>query len=126
MTKLVYDKLTNSEDLYLCPNCTILKQSQEISELKDLVKNHTSELENVNGIQQQLTNLQKEPLSVNKKPTTSNTVDSDDTFSSTVISANASSVTQNTSKPSSTQVDRKFNVVIYGISECPKGSYQKT
>ena len=122
MSKLAYDKLTNSEDPYMCPNCTILKQSQEISELKDLVKNLTSELENVKGLQQQLTNLEKEPPSVNNKPTIPNTLDSDDTSSGTVIPVSASLVTQNTSKLSSTQVDRKFNVVIYGILECPKGT----
>ena len=38
------DKLSNCEDPYLCPNCIITKQSDEITELKNLVKNLTSQL----------------------------------------------------------------------------------
>ena len=44
MSKIVYDKLSNCEDPYLCPNCIITKQSDEIAELKNLVKNLTSQL----------------------------------------------------------------------------------
>ena len=36
MSKIIYDKLSNCEEPYLCPKCTITKQTEDITNLKDL------------------------------------------------------------------------------------------
>ena len=41
MSKVVYDKLSNCDEPFSCPNCVMRKQSKEIAELRDLVKTLT-------------------------------------------------------------------------------------
>ena len=44
INKCIYDKLSDCEEPYLFPNCVIAKQTKEITELKNLVKQLTTQL----------------------------------------------------------------------------------
>ena len=59
MTKIVYDRLSNCEDPYLCPNCIIVKQSKEIAELSKAVKNLTRELAGMKALEQRVIDPEK-------------------------------------------------------------------
>ena len=61
MSKIIYDKLSNCEEPYLCPNCIITKQTEEITKLKDLVKELTTQLTKLKTSEQKAPISEREP-----------------------------------------------------------------
>ena len=55
----------------MCPSCTIIKQSSELVELKDLVKNLSNELAAMKALQQRVINLEQQLSSVKEPASTS-------------------------------------------------------
>ena len=114
MSKQLYDKLSNSHDMYYCPNCASAKQSQEITVLKKQVEELTKEITNVEALKQRITDLEKE-LSVVNANTTSDSPTPSSAPSTTPIANNSSNQQVNLRA----SPDRRFNLIIQGIPECP-------
>ena len=112
MSKSMYDKLGESEIPYLCPNCMLSKQSNEITELKNLIKALTTQV--ITALTSQLAQ------SVSASAATI-AVDNSITKS---IPNSSHQVTRPSPRPASQtppQSERKFNVVIYGLPESQHG-----
>lgn len=75
MSILVYDKLSKCKDPYMCPHCTIFKQSNEITKLRNQVIDLTSELASMKTLEQKVIDLEQKLSSVNE-PSSSSTSDS--------------------------------------------------
>ena len=70
MSKLVYDILSKCKDPYMCPHCTIFKQSNEIAKLRNQVKNLTSKLTTMKTLEQRVIDLEQK---LNKSSSTDST-----------------------------------------------------
>lgn len=57
ISKCRYDKLSNCEEPYLCHNCVITHQTKEITKLKNLVKQLTTQLTKLKTVGQKLANF---------------------------------------------------------------------
>ena len=71
MSILVYDRLSKCKDPYMFPHCTIFKQSNEITKLKNQVKDLTSELASMKTLEQKVIDLEQKLSSVNEPSSTS-------------------------------------------------------
>ena len=123
MTKLFYDKLSNSNDPYVCHNCIIIKQSQEIAALK--AQNHEIQQlkKTIKILTDELSALKNKPqlLASNAAAVTSASVCTNKHNTIPVDKTNASTgqipkVTKTSPNYSS---ERKFNIVLYGVEESP-------
>ena len=125
MTKKLYVALGQSDEPYLCPHCAFAQYEQEIDSLKDQVKSLSEELTLLNMQQSKSNNLRDNtfPDSVNALHSETNqSVNPDnDQQSSTQIPTVSNT---GLSKPPNGILpgDRKFNVIIFGLKECPKGT----
>lgn len=107
VTRPAFDKLGEPDTEYLCSHCMFVSQSKEISKLSNIIKNLDTA---VQSLTETITLLQS---SVTKQSPTSDQA----------VSASADiASTKKTTIQHSSQQDRRFNVVIYGIEECPKGT----
>ena len=114
MSKLFYDKLSKSDDLYYCPNCASTRHSHEISELRKQIKALTDALVGVKALESKVTDLEGKLSTVR------------DGFASDKIIASSGSVpptpvansNANQQRKSGAFHDHKFNLIIRGIPEC--------
>ena len=107
VTRPAFDKLGEPDTEYLCSYCMLVIQNREISKLANTIKDLNSVIVSLTDT---ITLLQS---SVTKQPSTPDQV------------SNATAditVTKKATFQDNSQQDRKFNVVIYGIDECPKGT----
>ena len=114
ITRLGYDKLGESTIAFLCSYCTLVRQHQEIDTLKHTIKslsNKVSELE-----ASLKPNAPQLPQSME--------TESSDTINHTAIQQESPTATTDpvtkSPPPEILPGERKFNLVIYGIAECPK------
>ena len=110
LTHSIFDIVCESEDPYLCPYCVIAKQSKEILVLRQQVEILMNKL----SIQ-----LPQLPESV---PPANQTAPMESEPQPTLVqNATASNIPAN-KKPNTSSIspsDRKFNILLYGIKECP-------
>ena len=114
MSKQFYDKISNCDDPYYCPNCASAKQSQEISDLKKQVEDLTKEIAGMKALKQRITNLEKEFSVVKGNPFSASPVPSSSPSTIPVVNNNTSQQTNLGASP-----DRRFNLIIQGIPVCP-------
>ena len=107
VTRPAFDKLGEPDTEYLCSYCMLVSQSREISKLSNIIKDLNTA---VHSLTETITLLQS---SVTKQSPTSD--------QAVIASADIAS-TKKTTIQHSSQQDCRFNVVIYGIEECPKGT----
>ena len=115
ITRIGYDKLGESTIPFLCSYCTLVKQHNEIDSLKDTIKTLTSKLSNLEASLNP--NASQLPQSME--------TDSPDTINRTATQQTPTATTEPKTKPPSRGIhpgERKFNVVIYGVAECPKAT----
>ena len=107
LTRSIFDIVCESEDPYLCPYCIIAKQSKEILVLKQ----HVEILMNKLNIQlsksvspaDQVAPMESEPQSLLVQNITASNIPANEKPNTSSISLS----------------DRKFNILLYGIQECP-------
>ena len=147
-TKLFKHQSSNDSP-FICMSCRQQFQDAQVSQLQSEVANLRSELLELRKLVHSITNLpaiatllQGEPGEVNfntervSQPLTSNNTLYTDALRLTDHSASPITVSSNTVNPqashlqasgntkrsNSSHVDKRFNIVIYGLNECPKGS----
>ena len=103
MTRPAFERLGEFDTPFLCSYCMLVSQNKEISRLANIIE----------GLNSSITTLTE-------------TIQSHVTKSSAPAQlANAetnATATNKTNTHENLQQDRKFNVVLYGIDECPKGT----
>ena len=57
MSKLFYDKISKFDDPYYCLNCIIAKQSEEIFQLRNWIKDLTDALAGMKALEQKVVDL---------------------------------------------------------------------
>ena len=125
LSKAAFDFASQSQDPFFCPQCRLDIQSRELSTLKAAIATLNEEL---TAVKNQLSNSQPSPSTTTPSSsfTTSNQADSK--AASEIprdIPLQPQHIQQQGTYPQvqySRQPDKKFNVVIYGIEECPKGT----
>ena len=103
--------------IYYCPNCIVAKQSEEIFQLRNRIKDLSAELAGMKALEQKVADLETELSMIRNRPTSSNPIPSASVPSTPAIN---SSISQQ--KNTDVSNDRKFNLVIYGIPECSSSS----
>ena len=125
LSQRLFETYNDGDDPFHCPNCRLIMQEHCIQELKSTIENLHKELSELKAqphtssdtVTTDLPNSVEEPQdgilqaasSVSTEPATTRSVQE----IATTVSKKADN---------NTQVDRKFNVVIYGINECDKGT----
>ena len=103
LSKKRFQIIGESSDPFYCPHCMLHRQACEIKDLKETISLLTSRIESLNPClsddQQHKPPPQKEQSSTSAQPSRSD---------------------------NSNSLDRKFNVVIYGINECPRATPRAT
>ena len=103
MTRPAFERLSELDTPFLCSYCVLVSQNKEISRLANIIEGLNSSI-----------------------ITLTETIRSHVTKSSAPAQlANAktnATATNKTNTHENLQQDRKFNVVFYGIDECPKGT----
>jgi len=107
ITRPAFEKLGESDAHYLCSHCTLVSQNKEISNLANIIKDLNSSIKSLTDT---ITALQSH---VTKQSSTS--AQSTDAVSDVTV-------TSRTGSHNNLQQERKFNIVLYGIDECPKGT----
>ena len=146
----LYTELSTSDDPFICLSCTNIELRLEIKLLKSEISNMNAVRQQLSALEaevatlsKQLTNLSSSsmaraavsqpdlPTISNKSNDTSVPTYSTATLKRANNSANPSTTYSHAqSQPSGNRysshsvssVDKKFNIVMYGVSECPKGS----
>ena len=116
LTHQAFAKLSKSDDPYFCVYCTLEIKNKEISALKEQIKVLTSKLNAQSSYQPQPSNQTEMVQSLNH------------TTNNRGSSASSSSIPVNIDrrKAPPLSLDKKFNVVMYGISECPQNTSRQT
>lgn len=111
MTKKLYLTLGQSEEPYICPHCKLNAYQEEINNLKGTIKSLTDELTHLKS-KEESTYSAVAAASDEQDPATSHSVDQP---------LSSSKVTKPDTKPPAGILpgDRKFNIVMFGITENP-------
>ena len=112
MSKLFYDKISKFDDPYYCLNCIIAKQSEEIFQLRNWIKDLSDALTGMKALEHKVVDLEKDPSMIKNRPTSSNLIPSASVPSTPAISSSISQQ-QNTD----VSHNHKFNLIIYGIPD---------
>ena len=109
LPKSVFAQIGESDEPFVCCYCLLVTQKVEIQSLKSLVE----------SLNTKLLQLSNQLNSVD----TPKTNDQTDTTESLVQTESRTAVLQhNVSKNYINSSDRKYNIVVYGIEECPAGT----
>ena len=106
VTRPAFEKLGEPDTQYLCSHCMLISQSKEINKLANIIKHLNA---NVISLTETITSLQSYVTSHPTAPEQSGNAE-------IIVTAT------NKSNQENLQQDCKFNVVVYGIDECPKGT----
>ena len=120
LSQTLYKMLQEGEDPFYCPHCRLSIQENQLQELKSTIDNLTQEVTALK--------VPASPINEVINPQGSSPKSQLDTQSNPVVSVtNRQTQSATTAKKfdkadDKAQGDRKFNVVIYGINECSKGT----
>ena len=111
ISRKAFGKAKSSDDPFFCHYCLCHKQETEIINLKTTI----------NSLQSELAQLKQPGLQPMQVPNT--VTDNHLSYASILKSSTASSQPPSTKQPlPDSKQDRKFNIVVYGIKECSKGT----
>ena len=105
----------------MCPSCTIIKQSSELVELKDLVKNLSNELAAMKALQQRVINLEqqlssvKEPASTSVSDSTTNPSNSQSNKST--ADDHISTIVSSYMNEEKEKARRRLNIIVHNLEE---------
>ena len=118
LSKCAYVKLSNCDDPYVCPNCTIIKQAEEIAKLKKTAETLAAELAGLKNLEQK----------VAKQADTPQTVIQTNSNSPTYTTVNSNSkpgcISDTIQNATHFRSDHKFNLIVHGIPESNPGTLQ--
>ena len=120
----LFEIYQDKDDHFHCPNCRLIMQEHCIQELKSTIEslhkdilelktqcNDNTVIDLPNSVPESQDGISQATSGVSTEPTTTR---------SATVQETATTASKNTD--SKTHDDRKFNVVIYGINECDKGT----
>ena len=123
--KAAFDIAYQSQDPFFCPQCRLDTQSSELSTRKAPIATLNEKLMVVKN---QMSNSQQNGPPTTTPPSPSTTSNQADSEAASEVPSDILLQPENTQQQGtypqlhaiSCQLDKKFNVVIYGIEECPK------
>lgn len=121
MSKLVYDRLSKCKDPYMCPNCTIFKQSNEIVELRNQVRNLSSELASMKTLEQRIIDLEQKLSSANKSSSIpisdSAAVPSSSQSNTSTADNHISTIVSSYINEEKEKAKRRLNLIVHNLEE---------
>ena len=122
LSRPVFDKLSESDNPYVCLQCMLHNQAKEITELKSVINALTTEINNLD-LKDALTKLQEAVNSLKSPTLEMPTPASVPILSPSKPHASAQKPVLNSLKDSTdTLHDHRYCVVVYGIPENPTGT----
>lgn len=119
LSQALYKLYQDGDDPFFCPHCRLTTQESQLRELKSAVESLTKEVALLKSAKTQSQQIISPQSSIDLSQTTQST----SAPSHSSASSNQKQIATAVKKPDDkTQDDRKFNVVIYGINECSKGT----
>jgi len=114
----------DGDDPFYCPNCRLIIQEHQIKELKSTIESLHKEVSELKSGIPQPTDVTDQPSSVQESQDgNSHPMSGTSTESVSICSLQAPKTTTAKKPDNKAHLDdRKFNVVIYGINECDKGT----
>ena len=130
LSKKAFQLAANSNDQFFCPHCCLTRQNEEIKSLRAAVDVLTAELSEVksllkkksDGIGGLHVDTSSSPVSrkvSHSNPVSGSVVEPQVSPSTTMQGSRAMMSTQALSRSTN---DKRFNLVVYRVSECPKGT----
>ena len=121
MSKTLYDRLSNCEELYMCPTCTIFKQSSEIVELKNKVENLSSKLTTMKALEKRVLDLEQRLCSerelVSPPKTNSATVPPSSQAVTSTADDHISTMVTSFINEGKEKVKRCLNLIVHNLKE---------
>ena len=117
LSKAAFSLVRSSSESFHCPRCLIARQSAEIASLKDSVKQLSSEISNLKAMVVSLCERDKVPLAESPPTVSPDAVPVSLPRSNESHSTSLQPQSHHGSKSLSSVSDRKFNIVIFGVSE---------
>ena len=112
-SKTLYEVYQNGDDPFYCPHCRLAIQEQKLHELKSTI----------DSLKKEVTDLKADkPQPKETVNTTQHIISEPHPITSEPPTSGSQSTSFNNKVPDKSQEDRKFNVVIYGVKECTKGT----
>ena len=111
LSKQAFQFFRNSSDPFNCPNCCIQAQAKEIAALKKVIKDLQNKL-----------NVNTESQNFQPQPSDQHSVSSQEINQPTMSSQEITKKDKLPVVDIGSKADNKFNVVMYGIQECPVGT----
>ena len=123
LTKTAFSTVSRSEDPFFCPHCRLDYHNKEITFLKDTLKSLMEELKhsNANMIEQNSDSNNVENNVENVPPSTTYAEVISSSCKKTILNSNSETTVQKRQNKFVPIQEKKFNVLIFGIQECPKG-----
>ena len=122
MSKNTYVKLSDCDDPYVCPNCTIINQAEEIAKLKKTVETLTSELAGLKNLEQKVANIESRLVTTDSLTAEDQTADSAAASLPSPSSINTSSnqistIVSSYINEEKETAKRRLNLIIHNVSE---------
>ena len=134
LTDPAFDSISQTDDQFLCYQCFVISHTSEIKDLRNTIAALTKEMATLRAMLPMVgitaNNLDRGPV---RTPDYSGAVTGDSTqatpepTASQIVQhdviANQPRIKATPTTKAQSQYDRKFNLVFYGVEECPKGTH---
>lgn len=114
-----FESVSNSNDPFYCPQCRLGLQQLEIDSLRDMVSALSAKLSELCSI---VNDKDSSNLSSTVRSSASVTANSHDAGTRSSSGTSDSTSAESSVRSSNFDPNRKFNVIIRGIDECPQGT----
>ena len=133
MSKKMYTAWAEADDPYMCHNCSICTYKNEIKSLKTKITDLKSEVKSLtskvnelksSGVSPSVDSSDGNDVMVTDNPIANPAIDAIHTQLKEITSSikNHQKFIEQNDRTDRTKPDRKYNVVVYGIKECPSGT----
>lgn len=122
LTDPAFDLVRESDDDFLCFQCSVAAHAKEIKELRALITSLSKELSTLTSQTIQAPSHTPSYPDVTQGKATQSALTTPHSTSSNTTSIHSTTTSAHSTQTTTVSHDRKFNLVFYGVSECPNGT----